>query len=113
MGWCKFNESCKMVTLSETRKGTCRDYNHPSRTDESIVQTTNFYGDENRSSKQNRKDSVSKAVGVGSSPTARARFGVSQADSNRTIGRPKHTEVRKYEILFRENKKTLRIRKGT
>ncbi len=37
-----------------------------------IVQTTNRSGDENRSGKQNRKDSASKAVGVGSSPTARA-----------------------------------------
>lgn len=37
-----------------------------------IVQTTNRSGDENRSGKQNRKDSVSKTVGVGSSPTARA-----------------------------------------
>jgi len=58
-----------MITLSEARKRTCRDYNRPSRTDEGIVQTTNRNGSENYSSKQNRKDSVSKAVGVGSSPT--------------------------------------------
>lgn len=39
-----------------------------------IVQTTNRNGDENHSGKQNRKDSVSITVGVGSSPTARAKF---------------------------------------
>ena len=37
-----------------------------------VLQTTNRNGSENYSGKQNRKDSVSKAVGVGSSPTAPA-----------------------------------------
>lgn len=62
-----------MATLSEVRKETCRDYNHPSRTDESIVQTTNSNGSENYSSKQNRKDSVSKTVGAGSNPATPAK----------------------------------------
>ena len=61
-----------MTTLSEAQERTCRDYNHPSRSDESIVQTTNSNGNENCSGKQNRKDSVSKAVGEGSSPSSPA-----------------------------------------
>lgn len=61
-----------MVTLSEAREGTCRDYNHPSRPDESIVQTTNSNGGENHSSTQNCKAGGSKLPGPGSSPGARA-----------------------------------------
>ena len=36
--WCKFRETFKMAILSEARKRTCRDYNHPQRTCEWIVQ---------------------------------------------------------------------------
>ena len=66
-----------MATLSEARKRTCRDYNHLSRPDKSIVQTTNSNGNESCSSKQNRKDSVSKAVGAGSNPATPAKENLS------------------------------------
>ena len=35
--WCKFKETFKMATLSQTQKRRCRDYNHPRRTREDIV----------------------------------------------------------------------------